>query len=340
MTNFYSELLTPDDKRWLEILSRVDYDIYHTPEYVRLCSNNDGGTPRLLTISDNTDFLVGSFIAIPLLIRSIDYKWFDAISPYGYPSPLGCGDIKFFSKIKDQLIICAEKFDLVSMFIRFNPLVTSSIPSEYLDGIYLGQTVVIEISSDIDNTLKNVRSIHLRQNSKLKRQGYNVIVDDWSYLDEFIDMYSETMNRVNASEYYFFNRDYFYVLKKELNEKVHLSMVINDTRKAIAGLLFFSCNRIIQYHLPATGDNYVNLSPSKMLILHLIEWGSANNFRLIQLGGGVGCREDSLYEFKSGFSPNREEFHIAKIILNHEVYNTLTAKVTPKNQDFFPAYRG
>ncbi len=71
------------------------------------------------------------------------------------------------------------------------------------------------------------------------------------------------------------------------------------------------------------------------------------NYTYFNLGGGVGSREDSLFQFKSCFSKNYKDFKVWKYIVNQEVYNELIAKKQKREHanlndaclNFFPSYR-
>ncbi len=72
--------------------------------------------------------------------------------------------------------------------------------------------------------------------------------------------------------------------------------------------------------------------------------GNRENYSYLNLGGGVGAKEDSLFYFKSGFSKNTASFKVWKYIVNQLVYDELVqrGKDVGKHEkfvQFFPHYR-
>ena len=84
-----------------------------------------------------------------------------------------------------------------------------------------------------------------------------------------------------------------------------------------------------------------------MLIDEMRIKATKENFKYLNLGGGLGSSEDSLFRFKSGFSKNFKEFKLWKYIVNDSVYTELTIRnqqgLHSSNNDninaYFPAYR-
>jgi hypothetical protein len=84
------EFIKPQDRRWSDLLSRADHDLYHLPEYVSIAAEHEGGEPVAVVVTDGTQTLL-----LPLVVRPVTIagtrrmpSHFDAVSPYGYPHPL------------------------------------------------------------------------------------------------------------------------------------------------------------------------------------------------------------------------------------------------------------
>jgi lipid II:glycine glycyltransferase (peptidoglycan interpeptide bridge formation enzyme) len=85
-----------------------------------------------------------------------------------------------------------------------------------------------------------------------------------------------------------------------------------------------------------------------MIIFEAIQWAKSRGNRWLQLGGGVGGREDSVLHFKAGFSDKRIQFLTSRFIIDEAKYHQLvclaanTSNKTPEtilSSSFFPAYR-
>jgi lipid II:glycine glycyltransferase (peptidoglycan interpeptide bridge formation enzyme) len=122
--------------------------------------------------------------------------------------------------------------------------------------------------------------------------------------------------------------------------------VLSPEGEVAAGGLFTAVKGIVEYHLGANVQEFLQWSPLKLLISEVRTWAREAGHRLLHLGGGVGGDMDSLYIFKSRFSPLAADFHTFRAVLMPEVYDQLTLKrfgggkrPEAEENDFFPAYR-
>jgi hypothetical protein len=153
------------------------------------------------------------------------------------------------------------------------------------------------------------------------------------------------MGRVGASDSYYFSEDDFRRLAEALNGKLHLLVTFIGDDVAAAGL-FMEFGGVVDWHLVGSNEAYRDLSPSKILVDDAISWARARGNRTFHMGGGHGGREDSLFWFKSRFSPRRHVFETGRWVLERQTYDELVearraavsgeARLDPT---FFPAYR-
>ena len=77
-------------------------------------------------------------------------------------------------------------------------------------------------------------------------------------------------------------------------------------------------------------------------------WANQNGAHTFHLGGGVGAKSDSLFQFKAHFSRQRHEFVTWRWIVAPEAYRELSVRKHVWNSErglkaisasFFPAYR-
>jgi lipid II:glycine glycyltransferase (peptidoglycan interpeptide bridge formation enzyme) len=95
----------------------------------------------------------------------------------------------------------------------------------------------------------------------------------------------------------------------------------------------------LHYHLGAQSDEGRRLGGSHLALLAAASWGRERGYELLHLGGGVGGRRDSLFEFKQRFDPGagEREFFVGKAIHDEAAYRELAG--TSSTDGFFPAYR-
>lgn len=352
-----SRFLEPGAPEWRELLSHVAHDFYHVPGYVALSANDAQG--------EATAFLFESphgIVLLPLILRRIDDHLSDrgttsdirdASSPYGYPGPLihAHAPEERTALLREAIPVLVEALrsrSIVACFVRLHPLLT--VPMEPLSSagavVHHGQTVSIDLTGSADEIWRQTRGDHRRNINKAARDGLRVRIDEtWSHLDDFVDLYTGTMTRVNAGAGYFFSKDYFLALRAALGTALSLCIAEFDGRVIAAGL-FTEVNGIVQYHLSGADEDYRALRPMKALLHFARLWAKERGNRVLHLGGGVGGNADPLFDFKAGFSDIRHDFYTWRVIADPRAYRQLTARWEARHGEradrpdgYFPAYR-
>lgn len=351
-------VLRPDQRlAWQSVLNKsFQYDAYHLPSYHALAEERGEGQAHLFVYSEGPHF-----VALPLLLRKIETvpglaamggAWQDATSVYGYAGPVAsspCLPALVLSNFQVALCEALEKRHIVSVFSRLHPLVAQrSFLLGLGDYVPQGETVSIDLTLPVDVQRARYRKDHKYGVNKLRRLGVTCLNDqEKDYLDEFIDIYYETMHRVNASSSYLFDHKYFerLVSAPDLNVELFVCLLEN---KAICAGLFMLCDGIVQFHLSGTRTEYYDLAPTKLLVDTVRLWAVEHQLHVFHLGGGVGSRQDSLFRFKAGFSDQRQEFAVWHWMLLPDVYDRLCQTKAEWNKrhgsesaidGFFPAYR-
>ena len=317
-------------------------DFYHSYDYHQACLKEKEAAKLLFYESGETT------IAFPLLIRPINGSgYFDAASVYGYAGPLvsGFGPDFNFEDWKKQLLTFFSENRIVSVFSSTNPFIDHQIEllSTFGDIENLGNIVYFDLESP---------QAHLKQYSKTtkryvkRNKGLFKIREGKSEEDAllFLKIYYRSMDRLHADSQYYFKLPYFLdLLKSESCDAYFVFAVSNDSGKEISAAFIIRTNHIIQYHLSGTLDDYRHLSPIRTIIDHTRKKGITDNYSFFNLGGGVGSKNDSLYDFKASFSKTRIPFQVWKFIADDEVYHQLCKEYPPiqdlDKPNYFPKYR-
>ncbi len=348
----YSGFIEKSGEKWHQLKQADNYDFYHLPEYVALDAELIGGEP-ICWVGETQQGKVW----IPLIKRKIPNciakgkDYYDLTSPYGYPgilleSPLSPDSLNtIMYKYKDD----AAKENFITSFLRMNPLSNPFIwrQDDLIEQKYHGFTITVPLDISVDEIRGNYSSNHRQDIRNLKENKFQIVIDDHNYYKDFITIYRESMDRLNASDYYYFSQNYFDKIFEILGENVHLVIITDKTGEDVAaGGLFTDFNGIVQSHLSATKTAYMDQAPSKLMFDGVIEWAAGNSHRWLHLGGGVNSKMDSLYRFKKGFSPIKNQFTTLRIIHDEQRYNNLnyvalqeSEKSEFEDQDFFPLYR-
>ena len=108
----------------------------------------------------------------------------------------------------------------------------------------------------------------------------------------------------------------------------------------IASALCLATRPWLHYHLSATSERARTTGASNLVLFEAAKWAQARSFSCFHLGGGLGGRQDSLYEFKRRFDPaGSREAAIGKAVHDPERYADLAGDASADAIGFFPAYR-
>jgi len=333
------------DSLWHQALLIASHDIYHLPGYCQLEAEVLDGIP----VAWSTQIEGVQFI-IPLVERVIHSNGSvekDLVSPYGYPGILYHEDtsaaiiIEALKQFHAEAAICGY----VSSFIRLHPLYNTfqfaKLPN--ITHHAHGPTVSINLSLPMANIRKSYSLNHKKHLRKLHDKGYSIEVNNWSQMPNFIDLYTQTMQRKHAQKRYFFTPEYFQQFKKMLKDSIML-VSVSDTKGEMASAgLFTIVNGLAQFHLGGTSKTFLKESPSKLMMDAAIEACKEKKAFTIHLGGGYGSSNaDGLFRYKSGFGHQMHQFSTLRFIHLPEKYAQLLTSTTFKSSNsgaYFPEYR-
>ncbi|MBC7915777.1 MAG: GNAT family N-acetyltransferase [Pyrinomonadaceae bacterium] len=339
----YQVFTLADKDCWQKFVSNsVFYDFYHTWIYHSLERN---GVPKLFVYSEGE-----KFIAVPLLVRKVfDTEYFDITSAYGYVGPISNVRFEmmpepFLNNFKSSFLNYLECEKIISVFFRLHPFMNQDVLLEKFNSLHSnGKTVVLDLQVSLEDQRTKYRRTIRENINQLRKKGYYVKeANDLKSVRDFVSIYSENMRRIGADDYYFFNEDYFIKLLESSEIDSKLLLVYSSQHEAICGTLVTCTNKIIQGHLIGTKTNYLKESPAKLLVEEISILGRANNMNYYHLGGGVGGGNDSLFNWKAGFSNEFLEFKTWRFIADENSYNFFVdnMNISPdSSDDFFPLYR-
>lgn len=315
-------------------------EFYQEEAYVKLEARLLNGTPRTFTNKAQD-------IALPLVIREIPgTDYYDALSPYGYPGLIHdqASQEEFTTFWEEYNQFCKSE-KIVSTFVRLNPIYNCTMftEQEHLKHLVHGRVITVPLKKDYAELKSNYSSNHKRGIKKLLKNGFRVEKVGLSGIDDFIDLYNETMKRLDASDYYFFDKAYYTTLFN-LTSDIELYLAYAPNGDVASGALFMISEDYIQYHLGGTNDAYVRDSPNKLIFDAVIQAHSGQKEFLI-LGGGLNNNEDSLFKFKEGFSKTSHKFSTLRMVHMKDQYMNLCKDAEMEKEEiqklegFFPLYR-
>ncbi|WP_339629575.1 GNAT family N-acetyltransferase [uncultured Maribacter sp.] len=326
-----------DRQEWKNTLMEFEsYDFYHTFDYHSLSKNEDE-KPLLLVYSQGD-----LSIAIPFLKRHIaGTPYFDFTSVYGYSGPIyknipeNFDNVAFLSELKDYL----TTNKIISVFSRLNPYLDqqSLILKNLGETPVSGKVVNIDLTKSIEEQRTQYGKSTKNRTNKCRRIATVKEVTTKEDLETYIDIYYENMDRLGASDSYYFSKEYFFNFLECEDFKTRVLLVIeNETGKAMAGSMFVESNSIVQFHLSGTRTEFLNWAPANLFLDEMRLIATEEGYKIFNLGGGLGGQQDSLFNFKASFSKDYRDFKLWRYIVDQKVYDTLSKE---KKGSYFPLYR-
>lgn len=342
-------LLTTEDARWIETIDSIPHDVYHRPEYARFAADAAGGKAAAFFARSGASTFLAPLVLQPMPVPlKLPATWKDATSPYGYASPLISShtDAIGLSELLTAVRTVALEHECIAAFFRFHPL--WALPNEWLaaSGTVTrhGQTVGIDLLQSTDQLTKGIRSGYRYDIRRLANAGFSLEANDWTSFGDFVGIYQETMRRVGAAEHYLFSRQYFDKLRQALGQAARLVICRGPDRQVAAAALFSEYRGIAQYLFSGTAESFVKQAPTKLIIHDAIFGARERGNAILHLGGGVGGRVDSLFNFKAGFGQGRFDFHTWSTVWDEERFRRSNERWSELAQadlaeSFFPPYR-
>lgn len=334
--------------KWDEIVKTFeDYDVYYLSGYSKGFHLHGDGQPLFFYYENNDIRAIN--VAMKRDISEDEHfigrieknKYFDLTTPYGYGGWLieGNGDIE--QMIKEYANWCVEN-DIISEVIRFHPVINNQEKlREFYDVMDLGKTIAIDLESEEivwnNFTTQNRGKVKkaLKNNVSIKHK-----IDKETF-KEFKKIYEETMNKDNATDYYYFDDGFYDSILNDLKDKADIFYAIHED-KMIAATIILKCNKYLTYHFSGVLTEYRNLQGTNLMLYEVAKWGVNNGFKYFHLGGGVGSKEDDLFIFKKSFNKkDTYQYSIGRMIFDMGKYNLLVSLRNNEKmrENFFPLYR-
>ena len=288
---------------------------------------------------------------VPLLIRDFEGKAIDATTPYGYGGIYASRELseKDIADRWNDTKELLEELEVVSVFFRSAPFLDAprltELQLEGLSARAISETFAVETSNEEDawKCLKGavrtaVRKAHA---SGLSCEISDVPADLATESHPFRGLYQATMERLTASEQYFFTNEYFKHLIALGSEGLKVAEVRDSYGLSVAAaLILLDGQGTVHYHLSGSQPDAARMGANNLLLWEIIRWASANGFRQFHLGGGVRPG-DGLEKFKRSFGGKPLPFEVANLIVHPTRYEELADERNTHGEpgQFFPAYR-
>ena len=343
-----------ETEKWDSIVkSFKDYDVYYLSGYTRAFKSHGDGEPTLIYYHDEEiraiNVVMKRDIEKDIKFRNIikSESYFDITTPYGYGGFIIEGSINEvnLNRLNEAYSNYCISNDIISEFVRFHPVLENSKVNR---GIYevidLSKTITIDLISK-EQIWKDLNSKNRNVIRKAIKSGVEIY---WGrspeLINEFVPLYNATMSKDDAKDYYYFDEYFYKSILEDLKYNCLFFYALYNQKIISMSMILFG-NDNMHYHLSASDREYQSLAATNLLLYQAACWGCENGYKSFHLGGGLGSKEDSLYNFKKAFNKNSETyFSVGKKIFDNKKYQDLI-DIRNRNVDykqgpnFFPVYR-
>ena len=337
-------IMGSDSKKWDEIVrSFSNYDVYYLSGYVKAFQLHGDGEPLLFYYEDNG--LRGIHVVMkrdiaqdPHFVGKLpENTYFDFATPYGYGGWLleGEGDsAPVYSTYKDW----CYKNHILSEFVRFE-LFSTTRDSYYGQVVRRTNNIVRSLDCPMDEMLMDFEHKVRKNLKKANAFGLEILIEDTEdHLEEFLQIYYGTMDRNDATQNYYFKKEFFHQIDQLRGNHMYFHVMFGG--KVIATELVIMGSDTMYSYLGGTNGEYFSYRPNDFLKFHIIKWGIDNGYRQFVLGGGYGA-DDGIFRYKKSFAPNGVvPFYTGQVVFNQKEYDRLLSLRTDLSESgFFPLYR-
>lgn len=304
----------------LEKLNLLE-DIYYSKEYVSLYLKQDE-TIFEFKYQENEHIFYNIAIKRPIKkIGDIDTfdGYFDLETAYGYGGfVINTDDKEFILNAVSQYQKKCFDENIIAEFIRFHPF--NEFPIKYQElfdmNIYDRDVVYVDLELSKEERWNSYSS---KTRNILRKCEKELIFEQSTNINKFVELYEQTMNKNNAGEFYYFSKDYYEQLLKNISIDLY---AVKKDEQVISSAFFMQSDEFVHYHLSANDYNMRQYNANYFILDQMFELAKKNNKKYFYLGGGTTSnKDDSLLKFKQKFSSLTKQFYISGRIYNNEIYS-------------------
>ncbi|MFR1865553.1 lipid II:glycine glycyltransferase FemX [Eisenbergiella massiliensis] len=343
-----------EETKWNSVVKSFNnWDVYYLYEYSVSFMIHGDGIPLLFYFTDDKMrmcyiMMLNDLANTKVYEMTLDKnQYYDLTTPYGYGGPIVDGKINNISVtvFMNEMAEYCRQHNIVSQFFRFSPwMMNHLVLDSFCEQKFLKHTIFMD-TIDVPRIFDNMDSKNRNMVRKAIKYGVTITQDSGERLEQFISIYNETMVRDAAEQYFFFEKEYYMYIIKNMVNNVRFFYAEKEGEIISVAMILFG-NKRAHYHLSGMRTDARGFGSMNLLLYEIACWASHEGVRLFHLGGGVNA-EDSLFKFKKQFNKQgRFEFWIgANVFLQTEYEELIKLRkdLNPEWNDrnkFMIKYRG
>lgn len=348
------EIITLKEKnKWRSLVESSLYrDIYQLPEYLEPFEKHMNAKALLARFVDED-----CEIMYPFFLRNIkDYRkskgghyFKDIITPWYYGGPIFKGKINnaILGLFKEALMKYCKDNSIVTLFSRFNPFLGNHRNTiGDLNIRRINSIIWIDLTPKVNHIWSHSISKECRRKLRVsqKRDIEVKINRNKKDLRIFHDLYTKSMERKEASRFYFFSYEFLEKLYENLADNLIITLTEFENEVVYSSIYLFKYN-IMYGLLGARNYNFPSVNSSSPEIWETVKWAKDKGIRIMDLGGGME-NSPGLFQYKKSFSNNILPLYGQNSIMDFDLYKKICItkghdrqNLSYENSKYFPEYR-
>ena len=202
-------------------------------------------------------------------------------------------------RFETLLLAHLEQEKIIHISIRLHPMIHQDFKPVYAGKLLKNDEVLlIDLSLPPEMHHQYYGEHFVSGLEMLHRKSYTirqaVAIND---VDIFADIYQHNMLRLNETIGNHYDKAWFRQMMRPAGFDTSLLVACRGT-VIVAGALLTFCNDIMQLHLAATHENYLQDTPLKLLLSEAVMLGKSLGMQYLHLGGMAG-KTDALFTAKA-----------------------------------------
>lgn len=307
-TRFFS----PDDPSWQDAFDRLPedrQDVFYGPGFARLCAATINRHHKIRCAVAET---AAGPILYPFALRDLrlvagpDGEGLsDMVGLYGRNGVV-CAravDGDALARFHADVAAFARSESVICAFDRFHPVMENDAHACADTAVMdLGNFIVLDLRPSLEDVERGYKYSVQKDLRKAERSGVSTFVEAGTeHLDQFIQIYTETMKRNAADEFYYFDREFFISLVREMpGQFVFIYAVVGG--EIVSCELALLHGHYSHSFLGGTRHEALPYAANHMLKRDLVRELRRQQCQFFLLGGGVNP-DDGIERYKRAYAP-------------------------------------
>ncbi len=333
-----------ETKKWREKLSQfTSVDVCHMPEYHLAYETRFFQAKALMwTYQKDKNCFAYPFLLSPVLLHNkknseiTQTGYYDISGIYGFSGPLSTtNDATFLKETWEQFTKWARDQKAICEFIRFSVsaqnFAWASPESEVLPNRPIAMSA---LDKDREKYLASLPQKTRNMIKRAKRDGLQARkIEFKNGLSDFRQLYEKTMDRNEATTFFFYDDRYYNLLLSLPKNEIGLYAVYKD-EEMIASAISLRHKEYAFYHLGAIDKNPAYQGLGNLVLFEMACDLASQGVKILNVGGGRTTSEDDpLFKFKKSNGTYVEQFYIGKRVIDNSAYQEVIKKWEAMNDE-------